>query len=318
MTPTRGMRVQYLRTIYIAKVLSWICYAAPAWFNCRRDCSFDDGKCEYGPISCNCSFTTGCKECRGKKKCRKCNEDFIEAWKWSITQTQIKRLDVIQRSCLVKILGGLPTTPYECVLQQSNIEPIEICMDRRVRSYIGQQYSHSIMDFMRQRRSPSHRYPSHPYHARDFEIKPLYDELRRLNHRNFEQKRIQDVAASQAFGKCLRRWREYCETFVGKKRKDKPAVWDDFWDKEAFRCYRGLDRAQSTLLFQCKTGHIGLNKYLFDHKVRYVPCPRKLEKQANLMSYSLALQTGAGADESRKRWSTSSYAAGSWTRRGRT
>ena len=266
-TVTMGFALLRMRHFYVSIVLSKIAYACPAWF-----LNLEEVK---SPTS-----------------------DTPLEVKSSMSKGLIKQLKKLQRSCLVKIAGALHSTPTICILHGLHIPSIEMYL--QLRSLIFQvreldsETSNTLGNWRSTHLVPKHRRGKHtakdrhmismaqyhPLQALELEAREM---VRHTSEKYPESKndlswlRMKTVELLQKESEKKRSaiWDQYCENLNAETRKSRPAVWLT-WGEQVLDAYKNLDRAQSSILFQFRTGAIGLRDYLYRIHVCHFEARRDL------------------------------------------
>ena len=208
----------------------------------------------------------------------------------------VEKLERVQYQCLMQVAGAFSQTPGEYLLKELNIEPLEIHLRRcalaaRARALDPniEENPSPIRDFPtgNMKASKSKTPKKHPYYLQDCQAKEVQREAWKLfTERNsavgqcnsttppkdwWDQKcrarAINRSAKIFAEEFASARWQAWRTTRLMDRRKHAPALWDEEWSRKSLNLYKGLTRAQSTILLQCRTGFLGLRSQLYRMKV---------------------------------------------------
>jgi len=229
-----GANLYNMRQLYVTKVRPIISYACAAWFN------------------------------RGAGV----------AVPWQLSRKLIDDLESLQYRCLVQVSGAMAKTSYNVLLKELDIESVEVFLHRvsiaqRAQSLDTPEYKElEALWLARLDKVPSSaRVCEHPYRVLFDDARDLAEEARRSLLPD-ESAWLDTARRNRAIKRCARqrataamseRWEAY-RMVPGKK--ECPALVEP-WGPRSLRFYRGLPRAQSTMLLRCRTGRIGLRNYLF-------------------------------------------------------
>ena len=239
-----------MRLIYTSTIRPMITYACGAWFFESRDIS-DDEKNPKSPIS-----------------------------KFSISQTNIDKLERLQAACLRFITGSYARSPREPLEKEMFIDSIQIYLSRMASSYrtrvVYTPTARALADVWTNQLHPYSVLRHHALKA-DNDIKHLF----------FAQHHIH---ANQRWEMPRQRSKAIARYFEQKAFRESSALWDCYranqgnrpsiqvtlmecWGPQSLQYYQGLSRAQCTMLLQCRTGFIGLNAYLYKIRVPNIASP---------------------------------------------
>ena len=237
-TSTLGASLETMRHYYITRIRPCIEYACPVWF---------------------------------------CNDKGVL---FSTSRALINKLEKLQNECLRQIAGAFQKTDIEALRKELYIEPLEMYLDRRVMLFqtraLGTPFSNRLArwrsqayippDSVRGKKAQANHnielLQRHPYAALDDKARQWKDEANREDV-DCSVKKLLRVADEL---KCATDWDNHRKNYRGYRYRDRPTM-QEGWCKNVLKNYAGLDRAQSTLLFQCRTGFINLNGYRFKCKV---------------------------------------------------
>ena len=248
-----GPSLDRMRHFYIAKVRSIIAYGCPAWFVRHPS----DGSS------------------RGR---------------WGMAKQTVAKLEVLHNKSLRHIAGGYNGSPTMIVRKETFFESIEAYLHKRVITFqchdLHQEHLNTLSKSrlsINKPKSGSNRHTAmdrhlkelgrHPYHILD-------RQAREVRLRAQDQKITPDQLLEREIrNECVREWERYRDDYISKHGVDNPErlAINDGWGKKALGWYKGLNRWQSTMLFLCRVGHIGLRKYLHGRlSERSVSWPRCL------------------------------------------
>ena len=258
---TAGASFENMRKLYLVSIQSVIAYACPVWFVPKDK----------------------------------------EGSNYFIPKYLINRLEVLQRNCLRQVAGCYRSTESALLYNELYIQPIKTYLHWRVLSFQAQILDTRHWYALRKWRETPVRPPTHKLYN---ESKRSL--LSKLEARHPYQ--ILDNLAAQfkqstlaTLRKEIQMWRwEENEAYRKKKitkyttgsaKYEAQILWDThrwkvlkenrkkYWATPAYQedglgnaveHYKGLSRAESSILIQCRTGAIGLNKHM--HKIK-ASCP---------------------------------------------
>ena len=251
-TPSLGTSLEAMRQYYMTSVRAFIAYGCPAWFR------------PYG------------------------------AHHWSNPGDQIRALETMQNYCMRKIAGALPGTEIELLRKELNLETLEMYLKRRILCSQAQALDDDLSKKLNEWRSTPRRakkgkgHPDakerhmkellrHPYHALDIEARKLRERA------HDEDCSVDSLKRREDRNDCAKQWESYRAQLNRNLRRDRPSLWER-WPTggKVLKYYRDLDRAESTMLFQIRTGYIPLLKNLHRWKV-CAPSPYTLDTEANVL-----------------------------------
>lgn len=207
--------------------------------------------------------------------------------RWRFSKRNIEKLQNLQRDCLLQISGAIIRTPREMLEKELDIDTVETFLVRMMLS----QRAKSLCDsgrasFAQDPPSFSHLVgpKAHPYDLLNMNawglLKRTKDYLKKYHgdevaaqkwlQRKTRNKAINACAKREATMQNAREWDDYRRRRA-QRHEDLPLVVEDDWGPQSLRSYRGLTRAQSTILLQCRTEVIGLDSMLFDRRVSCSP-----------------------------------------------
>jgi hypothetical protein len=248
-TSTKGPSIQRMRELYLTKLLPIITYACAAWF-------------VYSPDP-------------------DCNP------KWRFRKTLIRKLQSMQRRCIKVCSGALGKRFRMETLKVLFIENWEVVLHRQALLYRARQlhaskavWSPALLKMKHVRHgvfglkhSQSER-DLHPIvilqkEAKDFLIDTKEQTGLVPGHCNYNEwrKSIRQFAQARSDATSRAIWINHLEHVVKKQGREHMPAHNGEWGKENLVAFEGLDRSQSTILLQIKTGAIGLNAYLFSQSV---------------------------------------------------
>ncbi|KAK7216951.1 hypothetical protein V2G26_004954 [Clonostachys chloroleuca] len=203
-----------------------------------------------------------------------------------LTKGRLETLELLENKCLVQVAGAYQKTDRMVLRKELNIESIEDYFGRIGATYrmknIGSAYLDALAKAQQgeMRTRQNHRCKfQNPYvllygkAKQELEmVKAQYTGKIEDNKLILQQVKqagsIPEVAKliakhnmEQCTIKCAEKWKAY----VIKKSNNRsyiPTAYKDGWGPQSLKYYRHLDRAESTMLIQCRTGAIGLNSWL--------------------------------------------------------
>ncbi|CVK85311.1 uncharacterized protein FPRN_06812 [Fusarium proliferatum] len=157
--------------------------------------------------------------------------------KYQITQELGRYLGRIQNQCLRIVTGALARTKGRAVNKEAYVEDILVYLDR-VATVQSARSRHSRPRKASQ--DPTDRSP------------------------NNVRKAMVKIAKQDSHEMSCKIWNRHVEERNNELARSRSAADMDKagWGPHNLKRYRGLSRAQSTMLIQCRTGYIALNKYL--------------------------------------------------------
>ena len=271
---TWGLSLLEMRQLYLAKVRPIISYGCAVWFY------------------------------RGLLRPRK------------FSNTLLQQLESKQYQCLVQVAGAFKQIACEYLLKELHIEPIEIYLERCALAHVARSLdplAPTRSKILKDSKSPnSLQYECllrHPYHLVDKKAQRLreraQEHLRQRNdigHRckngsldpskdtRILERTINDCARQDAELRAEEFWRAWRTERQADRKKDQPALWDN-WGKSNLRYYKNLPRAQCSILLQCRTGVGGLKTHL----IRFKVCTSSKQRYGN--SINLILPQAADSDK---------------------
>lgn len=204
--------------------------------------------------------------------------------RWGLTLENLKKLQNLQRDCLVQISGAIVKTPRQMLEKELNIDTVRAFMVRMVLSQRARFLCGSGEALFTKTYLPVATEEDNPYDDLDLHAAGLIKRTKAY----LTKTRGEEVAAqawlhprtrNKAINACAKReaaeqnaeeWDDYRRRRA-QRHEDLPFVVREDWDPQSLRSYRGLTRAQSTMLLQCRTEVIGLGSMLFDRRVSYSP-----------------------------------------------
>ncbi|KAF5683586.1 hypothetical protein FDENT_7198 [Fusarium denticulatum] len=186
-----------------------------------------------------------------------------ERVKFQIPNTVLGSLVSIQNQCLRMVTGTLSRTTGRTVNKEAYVEDILVYLERvatlqRARALDTPDHER-LRRIRRQGRTPA-QFELHPYHGLDYPARSL---LERANESCRDRK-----ASNMSLN--ISRHLEDC--YYENPRYRSAAEMDKAgWGPHNLKRYRGLSRAQSTMLIQCRTEFIALKPYLCNIKASDTP-----------------------------------------------
>ncbi|KAI3528724.1 zinc knuckle [Colletotrichum abscissum] len=264
---TWGPSLHEMKKLYVSSVLPIFSYACPVWFV--------DG--------------------RGQKI------------RGQLTKTLVQSLDAEQARFLRFIAGGFEASASEVVHKELHMIQLSVYLEQlALRHRINNLYSpeyrdlEAMWDNVFTDIATEQELGAHPYKALYGQAESLWLEMRervldkQLCRANWNpEQAVQSEAEGWADPKRRKAiikaylkdismersslaWDRYRNDRSGKVRninRNTPALKEN-WGPESLKYYQGLTRAQSSMLFQCRSGVIGLNGYLFSLKANLVETHR--------------------------------------------
>ncbi|KAJ3529987.1 hypothetical protein NM208_g9523 [Fusarium decemcellulare] len=271
--------------------------------------------------------------------------------RWGLTQKLLASLESLQYQSLLKIAGAMKGTSRHMLEKELNIDSIAVTLNRiatvqRAKAIAkaictekrGQEprtLSDRVEDCPSEESSPDHPYAVLGQSAKDLasRAKQLIEDENDLKGKHkidakkdwsepeIRAKTISACAQADAFKKSSSLWEDYCGKYVTRHNTYMPAIYED-WGGKSFAYYVGLTRAQSTILFQCRTGVIGLNDNLSSRKLAessFCPCGKDshtarhlFTRCENLQSERDSLRRAVGHTDFRTLVTTEAEAATTW------
>lgn len=211
----------------------------------------------------------------------------------------IQRLDTLQTNCLRSIAGAFKTTSNLPLHKELNIPPIAVYLQEKAMAHRARNYKSDDYKLLR---SKTERFP-HKATLNCFKRHPLLELYKAAgslrdcakawwldqNDTVFWENPVSQGEAitkymkRQALLLCRELWEEFKsnekkyrdtrirKTTLGVQRRPVATMGD--WGPRNLKRYRGLNRAQSTILIQMRTGFIGLNSFLYPKGVSLLFSP---------------------------------------------
>ncbi|KAM5359789.1 hypothetical protein ACJZ2D_014222 [Fusarium nematophilum] len=204
------------------------------------------------------------------------------------------RASTLQYTCLLQISGAMKGTPQRVLEKELNIDSIGVFLARmstaqraRVladseRIPLGVSFVDSAPKLPRGKKAKVN-----PYDLLDMEARKLCDRVRSECIARAEKggemrwhiawkrnKAINEKARHEAIAESARVWANHCRRSAQRveARGAFPCLaMKELWGPQSLQYYKGLTRAQSTMLLQCRTEVIGLNLHLSRKKVCLSP-----------------------------------------------
>ena len=248
-----GVGLERMRQLYLAKIRPIMSYGCGAWFVRSGDAS------------------------------------------WQFPSRLVKQLESIQYRCLLQVSGAMAGTSHAVLRQELSLESVEVFLNRVARVHRARMvHTPEFRDLEATRTRPlwggmrdSKAMDRHPYFQLHKEAIALEEEAYRALEDEASRaadglapgstdtlcpkrraRSIRTCAAKRAKAESTERWNEYRDLRRRERPGDSvPLAMRQPWGAEAFRHYRDLTRAQSTMLLQCRTERIGLRAFLYSHRV---------------------------------------------------
>ncbi|KLP19259.1 Uncharacterized protein LW94_3629 [Fusarium fujikuroi] len=224
--------------------------------------------------------------------------------KYQITKDLGRYLGSIQNQCLRIVTGALARTKGRAVNKEAYVEDILVYLDRvatvqRARALDTPDHER-LRRIRRQGRTPA-EFDLHPYHALDHAARYLLEranESCRDRSPNNVRKAMVKIAKQDSHEMSCKIWSQHVEERNNELSRFRSAADMDKagWGPHNLKRYRGLSRAQSTMLIQCRTGYIALNKYLHWINVS-LPSPNESTWLTMVQAYESPLCDCGAADE---------------------
>ncbi|RKL51925.1 hypothetical protein BFJ70_g639 [Fusarium oxysporum] len=194
--------------------------------------------------------------------------------KWQISKDVANYLVTIQNQCLKIVTGALAGTAGRTLPKEAYVEDILVFLERVAtvqRARVLDTPDHERLRRIRRRGKKPAEFDHHPYHALDHAATSL---LERANEScrdskvcnispSMVRKAMTKIAKQDSEKMSCKIWNRYCEERDPRHWQRSAAVMDKAgWGPHNLRRYRGLSRAQSTILIQCRTEFIALNSHL--------------------------------------------------------
>lgn len=236
---TWGPNLDKMCQFYTAQVQSIMSYACPAWF-----------------------FT---KESKGGRA-------------GTIAMSLAKKLDRLQRECLVEISGAMCSTSTAVLLKELHIPKLSRYLQATTISYHAKVRGSPFEQHLRAHRATllgsKKKREKHPFWHLDQLVDTLLEDTKdRMMHTQGKDKGIErwenTATRANAINRQAKRrlhdqssldWERYRDE--KKDGSERALALAEEWGPESRRYYKGLTRKQCTILFHCRTGHIGLRAHL--------------------------------------------------------
>lgn len=200
--------------------------------------------------------------------------------KYQIPDTVTTYLVSIQNQCLRIVTGAIYGTTWRTVNKEAYVEDILVYLNRVAtlqRARALDTPDHERLRRIRRHGKTPAEFELHPYHALDHPARYL---LERANEScrdrkasnmslNVVRKAMTKIAKQDAEDMSRRIWSRHLEDCYQESPRFRSAALMDKagWGPHNLKRYRGLSRAQSTMLIQCRTGFIALKTFLHRIKV---------------------------------------------------
>ncbi|CAG9978303.1 unnamed protein product [Clonostachys byssicola] len=242
---TWGPTLIRMRQLHVSKIRSIVGYASPAWFIPRHH-----------------SHNLGLPQ------------------KW------LNKLEVMQNDSLVKVAGAYKMTDRMVLRKELHVESMEHYLGRIALTYrmknVGSAYLKALGKAQQGNRNPmgkDQRKLQNPfivlYGEAKRELLTVKTQFTKQNKDGEEVlaqtkhsgsipavvKLIKAHTTARCADKCAREWAAYVREKSNNRNKI-PAAYLETWGPQSLSYYRHLDRAESTMLMQCRTETIGLNRWL--------------------------------------------------------
>ncbi|KZL70417.1 hypothetical protein CT0861_06297 [Colletotrichum tofieldiae] len=220
--------------------------------------------------------------------------------RWSMNKSLFKQLETEQSQCLKQISGAFQRTSGDMLCKELFVEKLTVYLARRAHTYRAKNLG--TPEGQQLRRSWRHLRPGlttealakHPYKVvyDEAETKVRNEALRKLESEFQMQEPFDDVQKEKRLNKLIkffalaistRRMVEIWDHFLRTRStlhllfNQHPPVLVGGWGAHNLVCYKGLSKAQSTILLHCRTGIDGLNASLHSMKLSDTykcPCGR--------------------------------------------
>ncbi|EGU79108.1 hypothetical protein FOXB_10396 [Fusarium oxysporum f. sp. conglutinans Fo5176] len=203
-----------------------------------------------------------------------CGAWFIYGWDTSfrLAKAVTKPLTSIESYCLRRITGALNGSASETLNKEAYVENILVFLNRvattQRASALKSPGHETLVKFRQHGRDPS-EYGDHPYHALDIGARRLLGKAESSANASLPgltpvvKHHMRKIAMEDSEAQSSFLWDEYCADRIERHSHPSAATEDKKgWGPHNLKRYRGLSRAQSTILIQCRTEHIGLNAHL--------------------------------------------------------
>lgn len=252
-TSTWGMEMYKLRRFYLSRVRPTIEYGCPIWFR------------------------------RG------------ENVRWQLSRALIDDLEIIQNQCLTQVAGAFKKTPREFLRKELYIQPLEYHLQQTASSQRARALGAEDMSLtMLPRNAFDYTLRAEAIKLRLDAQESMYKMNKALLEQNTSAKlrywsdskhrnrAINKEAGAKADAKAASDWHNWSvKRIVRPSGDDRPALQED-WGKISLGYYRGLTRAESSILLQCRVAAIGLRAHSYLWKTNvcgliWVVCTRLID-----------------------------------------
>ena len=194
----------------------------------------------------------------------------------------IGELESLQYECLKEISGAYKRTSRRCLLKELWIPSIESYLRTTAMGFRARMLDTEHAQVLHDNRFkelpgvqnliPRSKLEEHPYHILDVEAKKFLEDAQRhwqqtpYANLNWDNP-LTRKDAIKAYSRELREqvnsasWKRYQHDCWLKGRQQ--LYLSEGWGRQTLDYHKGLSRAQSSMLIQCRTENIGLNSYLF-------------------------------------------------------
>ncbi|RBQ76961.1 hypothetical protein FVER14953_12340 [Fusarium verticillioides] len=232
------------------------------------------------------------------------DEDIV---KYQVPGKVLGSLVSIQNQCLRIVTGALDRTSGRTVNKEVYVEDILVYLDRVAtlqRARALDTPDHERLRRMRRIGKRPAEFELHPYHSLDYPARSLLERAKESCRDrkassmslNVVRKAMTRIAKQDAEEMSRRMWSRHLEDCYADSRHSpsfrSAALMDKArWGPHNLKRYRGLSRAQSTMLIQCRTGYIALNTFLYTLKVSQSQPDQPLPNESTLLTMVQAYDT---------------------------
>ena len=208
--------------------------------------------------------------------------------RWNLSTALIKQLKTLERRVLIRVAGAYKQTATHYLYKELHIQPIVTYLECQALTLRARTRPHNLDNRMMELRPcPAEvraikNAPIHPYDMQDNQALRIQRQAKErllkgnTNCKPHERKNWDNRKhRGKAISACVRELGESTASKSWKAWKvvrqvegphDQPVLWDN-WGRHNLLRYKGLTRAQSSMLLICRTGFGGLRTHLFNCKV---------------------------------------------------
>ena len=208
--------------------------------------------------------------------------------RWNLSEALIKRLKDLERRFLIRVAGAYKQIATHYLHKELHIQPMPTYLESQALAARARARPHDLdnrtcalrpcpAEVRKIGNAPVHPYDMLDKHALDIQRQTKQRLLEGNTHckpherKNWENpkhraKAINACARARGEDIASRSWKTWKVERQATGGRDQPVLWDN-WGKQNLVRYKGLTRAQSSILVVCRTGFGGLRTHLFHCRV---------------------------------------------------